>query len=155
MALAIVGFCSVELKLFGPVQLYVAKGMVLANSVNVCPAQIGLLLEAVGAAGGLLITTVTVPPGPVQPFTVAVTVYIPAAAAVTLGIEGFCSDEEKLFGPVQLYVADGIVLAKRFNVKPTHTGLLLVATGAAGIALITTVVVAVGLVHPLTVTVTV
>lgn len=48
-----------------------------------------------------------------------------------------------------------MVLAKRFRVKPMHTGLLLVATGAAGIALTTTVVVAVGLVHPFTVTVTV
>lgn len=63
--------------------------MVLAKSVSVCPVQTGLLLDATGAAGGLFTTTVTVPPGPVHPFTVAVTVYIPAAKAVTLGMVGF------------------------------------------------------------------
>jgi hypothetical protein len=48
-----------------------------------------------------------------------------------------------------------MVLAVKLSVSPTHTGELLPAVGAAGVALITTVVVAVGEVHPLTVTVTV
>ena len=65
------------------------------------PAQIALLLEAVGAAGvGVTVTTV-VPAGPRQPASVAVTEYVPAAAIVALGIVGFCMIAEKAFGPVQ------------------------------------------------------
>jgi hypothetical protein len=45
----------------------------LAVKFNVEPAQIGELLEAVGAAGVAFIVTTTVPAGPVQPPTVAVT----------------------------------------------------------------------------------
>lgn len=74
---------------------------------------------------------------------------------VALGIVGFCNEELKLFGPVQLYDADGMLLAKRFNVCPAQIGELLVATGAAGEAFTVTLVVAVGEVHPPTVTVSV
>ncbi len=45
----------------------------LAVKFKVEPAQIGELLDAVGAAGTGLTVTETVPAGPVHPATVAVT----------------------------------------------------------------------------------
>ena len=46
----------------------------LAVRFNVCPTHTGELLPAVGAIGAAVTVTETVPPGPVHPFTVAVTV---------------------------------------------------------------------------------
>lgn len=97
---AIEGFCIDELKEFGPVHVYVAPAMLDAVRFNVDPAQIGLLLEAVGEAGVVLTTTVVVPARLVQPPTVIVTEYVPAAAAVTPVMDGFCKLEENPFGPV-------------------------------------------------------
>ena len=57
---------------------------------------------ATGAAGLAFTITSVVPAEPVQPFTVAVTEYVPEAAIVALGIEGFCNAEVKPLGPVQL-----------------------------------------------------
>lgn len=65
----------------------------------------------------------------------------------TLDIVGFCEDDEKLFGPVQLYVVP-VELAVKLNVDPVQSGLLLPATGAAGGGEITTGVVAIGPIHP-------
>ena len=42
------------------------------------------------------------PAAEVQPLTLTVTLYVPEAAVVALVIDGFCSEETKLFGPVQL-----------------------------------------------------
>jgi hypothetical protein len=47
--------------------------MVLAVKLSVLPAQIGELLDAVGAAGAGLTVTAVVPAEPVHPATVAVT----------------------------------------------------------------------------------
>jgi hypothetical protein len=47
-----------------------------------------------------------------------------------------------------LYVAEGTKFDVRFNVCPAQIGELLAGVGAAGVAFTTTVVVAVGLVHP-------
>ena len=74
----------------------------LAVKFNVEPTQIGLLLPAVGAAGIGLTTTIVVPAGPGHPATVTVTEYVPASATIVLAIDGFCDEEEKLLGPVQL-----------------------------------------------------
>jgi hypothetical protein len=63
-------------------------------------------------------------------------------------------DEEKLFGPVQEYVAPATVLAVRFKVCPTHKGPLFPAVGADGVGFTTTVVVPAALVQPATVAVT-
>ncbi len=84
------GFCDVEAKLFGPVQLNVPpEGD--AVKFSVCPAQIGPLLPAVGAEGMVLTTNVVVPAFDLQPFAeVATTLYVPALAVVTLLIVGFC-----------------------------------------------------------------
>lgn len=150
VTLAIEGFCKVDEKLFGPVQLKVAPATEVAVRFNVVPVQTGLLLPVVGGKeGGVFTITVTVPAAPVQPFTVAVTEYVPAAKRVTPAILGFCIADEKLFGPVQLYVAPAIALAVRFNVPPKQIGLLLPATGAEGIGFTTTTVVAGELAQPL------
>jgi hypothetical protein len=45
------GFCSVDVKPLGPVQLYVAPEIVLAVSERLLPAQTGPVFPAVGAAG--------------------------------------------------------------------------------------------------------
>ena len=57
-------------------------------------------------------------------------------------------------GPLQLYVAPAIALVVREIVDPAQTGLLLEATGVAGMGLTTTFVVAGELVQPATVAVT-
>lgn len=69
-------------------------------------------------------------------------------------MEGFCAEEEKAFGPVQLYVAPATVGVVRVKVEPAHMGLLLPAVGVAGVGLIVTLTVPATLVHPATVTVT-
>ena len=62
----------------------------LVVGVAVPPTEIGLMLAVV------------VLEVEVQPLTVTVTLYVPPAAVVTLGIDGFWDPEVKLFGPVQL-----------------------------------------------------
>jgi hypothetical protein len=94
-----------------------------------------------GASGAAFTVTLTVPAILVQPLTVAITEYVPAAAVVALVIEGFCEDDVKLLGPVQLYAAPVIFDAVRFKVEPSHTGLLLEAVGAARFGLTNTLTV--------------
>ena len=86
---AIVGFCEVEVKPFGPLQEYDVPATFPADKEIVFPAQIGLLLVAVGAAGNGLTVTETVPADPVQPFSVAAIEYTPELAAVAAEITGF------------------------------------------------------------------
>ena len=63
VALALtVGFCAVEVKLLGPVQLYVAPVIVLAVSERAVPAHTGPLLPAVGVEGKALTVIVAKPP---------------------------------------------------------------------------------------------
>jgi hypothetical protein len=112
------------------------------------PSQIGLLDPRVKAAGVALIVTETVPAGPVHPFTVAVTLYVPASAAVTPVTVGFCWLEVKPFGLDQLYVAPAILDAVRLRLSPSHNGALLPAVGAMGIGSTTTVTSADGPTHP-------
>jgi hypothetical protein len=75
--------------------------MVLAVKFNVCPAHIAELEPTVGAAGIGFTVTDVVPAGLVQPFTVAVTEYVPDAAVVGEAIEGFCVALVNPLGPVQ------------------------------------------------------
>jgi hypothetical protein len=154
VALVMLGFWLVDAKLLGPVQLYVAPVTVVAVRLSVDPAQIGLLLDAVGAEGTGLTTTVTVATELVHPLAIAVTVYVPLAAVVALVMLGFWLVEAKLLGPVQLYVAPVTVVAVRLSVDPAHIGLLLDAVGAEGVGLTVTVVVPAALGHPPTVIVT-
>src|ERR1043166_9700515 len=84
-----VGFCCVEVKLFGPVHEYVAP---LTNGVEseiVAPEQYGPPLLAVVVAGVALTTTSVVPAADGQPATVTVTEYVPASAVVAFGRVGF------------------------------------------------------------------
>ena len=154
VAAAMVGFCSADEKLFGPVQLYVAPATAVVVNVKVLPEQIGLLLPGAGVAGiGLTVTTV-VPAALVHPPTLAVTEYVPVAATVAPAIDGFCTEEEKLLGPVHEYVAPATGVAVNVSVDPAQTGLLLEAVGAAGVVLTVTATVPARLVQPPTVTVT-
>lgn len=57
--------------------------------LSVLPEYTGVLLEAVGVAGVLFITTAVVPAAEVQPPTVTVTLYVPAMASVAEGRVGF------------------------------------------------------------------
>jgi hypothetical protein len=68
-----VGFCSADVKPFGPVHAYVALATVGVESAIVAPAQYGPPLDAVGVAGVAFTTTVVVPAAEVQPDTVIVT----------------------------------------------------------------------------------
>lgn len=68
-----VGFCTAETNEFGPVQEYVAPATAGVERLMVLPVQTGVLLDAVGVAGVVLITTTVVPIAEVQPFVVTVT----------------------------------------------------------------------------------
>jgi hypothetical protein len=73
VALAIVGFCCVEVKPTGPVQAYVAPAAAGVDKLIVEPAQYGPVFEAVGVAGIAFTVTAVVPAADVHPFTVTVT----------------------------------------------------------------------------------
>jgi hypothetical protein len=73
VAVARVGFCSAEVKPFGPVQAYVAPATVGVESEINAPSQYGPPLEAVGVDGVGFTTTVVVPAADVQPLTATVT----------------------------------------------------------------------------------
>ena len=77
--------------------------------------------------------TVVVPAIPVQPFSVAVTEYVPAFTVVAAVMTGFCVGSEKPFGPVHAYVDPPTVLAVKLRSLPEQSGALLDATGVAGV----------------------
>ena len=68
-----VGFCSADVKPFGPVQAYVAPLTVGVESWIVAPSQYGPPLLAVGVAGVVLTMTFVVPAAELQPLTVMTT----------------------------------------------------------------------------------
>ena len=74
----------------------------MADRVNVWPEQIGPLLLGAGVAGVSLTVAAVEPAAEVQPLEVTVRLYVPAAADVAFGIDGFCKEEVKPLGPVQL-----------------------------------------------------
>jgi hypothetical protein len=94
------GFCVVEVKLFGPVQLYVAAVIVFVVRVKVVPEQTGLLDPGTGVVGGGLMVTVVVLFGPVHPATVTLTEYVPASLEITLFTVAVWVDAVNPFGPV-------------------------------------------------------
>ena len=96
------GFCEEEEKLAGPVHEYVAPANVCDCKLKVWPAHRGEFAATVGVAGIGFTVTATVPEAPGHPATVAKTEYVPVAAVVAPESVGFCKDEEKLFGPLQL-----------------------------------------------------
>src|ERR1700726_1143623 len=94
------GFCTLEVNPLGPAQLYVALATVVAFKFKVAPAHIGLLLVATGT--GAVFTITSVVPGALgQLATVIITEYVPEAAEVAPGMEGFCKLEVNPLGPVQ------------------------------------------------------
>lgn len=116
------------------------------------PSHSGLLLDAVGA-DGVGFTVIAIVTGVLAHPLLTMQVYVPAAASVTLEIEGFCNDEENPFGPVHEYVEPITRLALRLSVLPTHTGELLDNVGAEGGVFTSTLTVPALLVQPFTVTV--
>jgi hypothetical protein len=95
------------------------------------PTQAGPPFPATGAAGGVL--TITPVLAPVEhPLTVAMTLYVPAAAAVTFGTVGFWSADVNPFGPVHAYVAPATGAAVSASVPPGQSGPLLPAVGTGG-----------------------
>src|SRR5947207_3336234 len=154
VALVRVGFCSAEVKPFGPVHEYVAPLTVGVDSEIVAPSQYGPPLLAVGVAGVGLTTTFVVPAALVQPLTAIVTEYVPASAVVALVRVGFWSADVKPFGSGQAYVAPLTVGVFSWIVSPSQYGPVLLAVGVAGIVFTTTLVVPAALGQPLTVMVT-
>ncbi len=63
--------------------------------------QTGVLEEAVGVEGVVFTTTAAEPAAEVQPFTVTITLYVPAMAVVALVLVGFCNALVNPPGPVQ------------------------------------------------------
>ena len=124
VALLIDGFWTDEVKLFGPVQLYVAPATDGVDNVNTCPAQIGPLLEALGVDG--VATTVTVLVQvlvqPVLPVIVRVNVNEPAPSASTVTV---CELASPLIAPLplidQLYALMAAGPEKEIPVVPEHT----------------------------------
>src|SRR5437764_821089 len=141
VALARVGFCSVEVKPFGPLHAYVAPATAAVLSEIVAPAQYGPPLFAVGVAGMALTTTLVLPAAEAQALTVMVTKYVPASAVVAFARVGFCSAEVKPFGPVHEYVAPLTNAVESEIVAPAQYGPPFDADGVAGVALTTTLVV--------------
>ncbi len=138
VALAIDGFCSADTKPLGPVQLYKAPATAGVLSVRVPPEQMGPLLLAVGVDGIALTVAVVEPAAEVQPLeSVIVTEYVPLAAVVAFGMDGFCCADAKPFGPVQPYVAPRMVGVLSVNVLPEQIGPLLPAVGVAGTSTVT------------------
>jgi hypothetical protein len=64
--------------------------------------QTGELLSIVGVEGAMKTLTLNVAGGLVHPLSVVVTEYIPVATVPAPLITGFCCDELKALGPVQL-----------------------------------------------------
>lgn len=137
---------------FGPLHEYVAPTTGFDVRFKLDPEQIGLLLLATGAAGVGFTTTETVAGALEHPLK-TVTVYVPLAAVVALGIVGFWFEDVNPFGPAQVYVAPAIVSAFNCNVWPAQTGVLEVTFGEGGLLLTRTTTVPATLVHPATVTV--
>jgi hypothetical protein len=82
-------FCEFELNPLGPLHVYVAPEIVVAERFNVVPAHNGEFEEAPGATGVGLTTTVVDPAGPVHPAAEVTTEYVPDAEAEAIDIVGF------------------------------------------------------------------
>src|ERR1051325_16028 len=117
-----VGFCSVDVKPFGPVQAYVAPATVVAFSAPAPPPQYGPVFDATGAAGLALTTTFVVPAAEVQPLTVTVTEYGPASATAALNRVGVRTEAVKPFGPVHEYVAPATAGGESEMFEPLQYG---------------------------------
>jgi hypothetical protein len=134
--LEIIGFCCVLLKPFGPVHAYVSTPAVddVAKRLMLLPAQTGEPEDTEVITGVGLMTTTTFPGSDVQPFMVAVTLYVPDAAMAAFATVGFCCVLLNPFGPDQVYVAVPVVVVDAFSVSvaPLQIGALEEAAGIAG-----------------------
>jgi hypothetical protein len=88
VAFRITGFCALLVNEFGPVHEYVPVDEGPVRKI-VSLTHTGEFEFSVGTTGVALITTTVVPAAEVHPFTVTVTLYVPAMARVAPVIEGF------------------------------------------------------------------
>ena len=95
----IVGSSAELLKLFGPVQAYVAEGMLLAERLMALPTHTGELEDTLATGSGFTVTD-TFAGAELQPFSVTTKVYVPASAAVAGVMVGSSVELLKLLGPV-------------------------------------------------------
>ena len=93
---------------------------VVIKTGAIAPSQIDATGGKIGKTGTF--TTAFTVLLEAQELAVTVTVYTPAAVIVAAGIDGFCSVEEKPFGPVQLYVDPADAVEVKFRVLPEHIG---------------------------------
>jgi hypothetical protein len=110
-----VGLLAVEVKPFGPVQIYVLPPVALKAIVPPVHTEVA---KAV-IVGVVLTVTLTVAFEVHPPTAVPVTLYTPTFTALALLIIGFCKVEVKPFGPVQIYVLPPVALNE--IVPPVHT----------------------------------
>ena len=110
--------------------------------------------ETEGVAGVGFTVTGIVPAAEVHPFSVIVTLYVPASANVAAGTDGFCDVDAKLFGPVHDQVAPATNGVFRLIGSPVHTGEFEPATGMDGVVFTTTETVPSKDTQPFSVTVT-
>src|SRR5204862_6052970 len=104
VALERVGFCSAEVKPFGPVHEYVAPATVGVESAIVAPSQYGPPLDALGVAGVALTTTLVVPAGAVERRAGVVGGDVPAPGGVAVERGGVCGAEGRAVGAVRRYM---------------------------------------------------
>jgi len=123
----------------GPVQLYVAPGIADADKFKALPSHNGPLFVINGAGGvGFMITASEDGVVLEQPFTVTDAWYTPALPGETFETTGFCCDDVKPLGPVQLYSAPGVDEAFNNMDAPEQIGAFEDNIGAAGIKFTTT-----------------
>ncbi len=120
------------------------------------PEHTGELLPATATGFGRTSTTVVALLVQGMPPRLTVTVYVPNAVSGTFGIIGFCIVDVNPDGPVQLYVTPGVTHVEySLSVSSvSHTGVLLVHVGVAGVESMTTFMVLLST-HPLKVAMTV
>src|SRR5262249_37171905 len=119
---------------------YVAPLTAGVDSEIVCPRQNGPPFDGAGVAGIGLTTTLVVPAGEVQPFTVTVSEDVPPSVVAALARVGVWSDEGKPFGPVHAYVAPATAGVERKIVEPSQYGPLFDGAGVAGVGLTVTLI---------------
>jgi hypothetical protein len=125
VVLAIDGFCKADVKLFGPVHAYVAPAITLAVRFKGDPTQTGLLLPAVGEAGGTATVTihVEVSAQEVPAFVINIAVYDPGPGYVYVGncnVDTSVNVDRSPKFHVQ-FVADASLLFGNVSVLPLHT----------------------------------
>lgn len=127
-----------ELKPLGPVQLKFTPISLVPYRKSVWSIHTGELLDGVNTGRGFTVAMVVAVA--LQPFSVAVKVYVPVAVVCAFTMLGLWLVDVKL-GPAHVNEVPISVVPVRFRVRPSHIGPLFDAP-AVGCGFTTTVVVA-------------